>query len=114
MRATRITIRTAALRAGRHVNGVWEWAGQVVATLWLEDPRPELAAQVAAAITRLGDEEVAATVEGREDDYLRLAVDHDAVLPDGRTVSLPAGTLLYMLGAVLGGLGVKQEGGASG
>lgn len=65
MRATKIEVRTAALRAGREVNGVWQPAGQLIATLWLEEPAAWLAAQVAAAITRLGEEEVVATVEGR-------------------------------------------------
>lgn len=40
---------------------------------------------------------VGGPIEMRDYDYLRLAVDHDAVLPDGTTVRLPAGALLYML-----------------
>lgn len=67
MRATKIEVRTAALRAGRRVDGVWQPAGQMVATLWLEEPDPELARQVAASITRIGDEEVVAEVAGRQD-----------------------------------------------
>jgi hypothetical protein len=40
---------------------------------------------------------VGGPIEMRDYDYMRLAVDHDAVLPDGSTVRLPTGTLLYML-----------------
>jgi len=67
MRATRIEVRTAALQAG--VAGVTGWrpAGQLIATLWLEQPDDELARQVAASITRLGSEEVAATVGERKE-----------------------------------------------
>jgi hypothetical protein len=67
MRATKIEIRTAALRAGRTVNGVWEPAGQLIATLWVREPQEALARAIAAAITRLDDEDVVATVEGREE-----------------------------------------------
>lgn len=53
-------------------------------------------------------------IEMRDYDYLRLAVDHDVVLPDGSTLRLPAGSLLYMLapgGHVeqANGLAVKNE-----
>ncbi len=79
MRATKIEVRTADLRAGRHVNGAWQPAGQLLATLWLEDPGDDLAKQIVAAITRLGDEEVVATVEGRQstDPEVVRALDPD-------------------------------------
>ncbi|WP_437309952.1 hypothetical protein [Sorangium sp. So ce388] len=57
---------------------------------------------------------VGGPIEMRGYDHMRLAVDHDAVLPDGSTVRLPAGSLLYMLvpgGHVeqFGGLASKNE-----
>lgn len=57
---------------------------------------------------------VGGPIEMRDYDHLRLAVDHDAVLPDGTTLRLPAGTLLYMLapGGYVeqgGGLAAKNE-----
>jgi len=67
MRATKIEIRAKALGPGRHRNGVWEPAGQLITTLWLPDPSPELAQQIAAAITVVDGEAVVATVEGREE-----------------------------------------------
>jgi hypothetical protein len=72
MRATKIEIRARALGPGKHVDGVWQPTGQLIATLWLEQPSQKLAAQVAAAITRLsdpatGDEEVVAEVIGRQE-----------------------------------------------
>ncbi len=66
MRATRIEVRTKALGAGRHRNGVWEPAGQLIATLWCEEP-DDVARAVAAAITVVDGEEVVATVEGRQE-----------------------------------------------
>jgi hypothetical protein len=65
MRATKIEIRTKALRAGRTVNGVWEPAGQLVATLWIEEPQAYSAAQIACQILHLDGEEVVAEVVGR-------------------------------------------------
>lgn len=53
---------------------------------------------------------VGGPIEMRSYDYLRLAVDHDAVMPDGSMARLPAGTLLYML--VPGGH-VDQGGGVA-
>lgn len=41
-------------------------------------------------------------------DHLKLVVDHQVVLPDGRTQILPAGTILIMLEA---GGGYDQMGG---
>lgn len=67
MRATRIEIRTRALRAGKTVNGVWEPAGQLIATLWLQEPGEDLARHVAESVTVLDGEEVVATAGGRED-----------------------------------------------
>jgi len=67
MRATKIEVRAKALGPGRHVEGVWQPAGRLIATLWLEQPHEELARAVAASITRVGDEEVVAEVMGRQD-----------------------------------------------
>lgn len=68
MRGTRIEIRTAALRAGRtNAEGVWEPAGQVIATLWVREPGEALARAIAAAITRVDEEDVVATVASREE-----------------------------------------------
>jgi hypothetical protein len=73
MRATKIEVRTAALRAGRMVDGKWEPAGQLVATLWLQEAGEDLAKQIAWSIKTLPSasgtsyEEVVATVEGRQE-----------------------------------------------
>lgn len=40
---------------------------------------------------------VGGPIEMRDYEYLVLAVDHDAVMPDGTTVRVPAGTKLYTL-----------------
>ncbi len=67
MRATRIEIRTADPRAGRRVDGVWEPAGQLIATLWIEQPGEAMAEEIAGQIRTLAGEDVVATVHGREE-----------------------------------------------
>lgn len=46
----------------------------------------------------------------RDYDHIRLAVEHTAVLPDGSTLTLPAGTLLIMN---LPGGKIEQSGGSA-
>lgn len=67
MRATKIEVRTRALGPGRHVGGVWEPAGQLVATVWVE--QPGAAEEVARRLSRAaeGEEGWTAEVVGRQD-----------------------------------------------
>lgn len=51
---------------------------------------------------------VAGPIEMSGYDHIRLAVDHEACLPDGTTVPLPAGTLLVMV--TPGGVGLQYRG----
>jgi hypothetical protein len=51
-------------------------------------------------------------IEMRDYDEITLVVDHFAVLPDGRTLDVPAGTKLIMANGG-GGLGLKYEKGSA-
>lgn len=68
MIATKIEISTKALRGGRHVNGVWEPYGQVIARLYVAQPDGEVAEEIAArlrAAPALDGESWAVEVQGR-------------------------------------------------
>jgi len=69
VRATRIEIRTKALRAGRTVSGAWEPAGQLITVLYCEDS-PGGAAKVVEWLNKAGEldgEDVIAVDCGRVD-----------------------------------------------
>lgn len=53
---------------------------------------------------------VGGPIEMRDYDYLRLAVEHTVVLPDGSQMTLPTGTLLIMN---LPGGSIEQSGGSA-
>ncbi len=61
---------------------------------------------------RIEAEIVGGPIELQGYEFLTLAVNHTAILPNGKTMQIPAGTKLIMNDSV-GGTGIKYEGGTA-